>query len=166
MALKDGLLPEFDIEAANTRKVLERVPLEQGDWKPHARSFSLGALATHTAQLMTWTYETLRGDKIDLGAGYVSPAIPKTAAELVARYDGFVQEARAALASATDEQLLGNWSLVNGEQVYFTMPRIACLRSFVFNHAIHHRAQLTVYLRLLDVPVPGVYGPSADDPGM
>jgi len=162
MALKDGLIPEFDAELASTRRVLERIPMDKASWKPHAKSFALGDLATHVVQMHTWVGETLRKDKIDM-IGYARPTVPSTTAELLARFDEYAKDAREALAAATDEQMLGNWSLTAGEQVYFTMPRIACLRTFVFNHVVHHRGQLTVYLRLLDVPVPGLYGPSADD---
>jgi uncharacterized damage-inducible protein DinB len=166
MPIKDALLPEFDQEMANTRRMLERVPLEKAAWKPHTKSYTLGALTTHVTHLPTWTSETLQKDKVDLGGGYHPPKQAESTAELLATFDGNVAAARTALAAAGDDVMMQPWSLVNGEQVYFTMPKAAVLRSFVFSHVIHHRAQLGVYLRLLDVPVPGMYGPSADDPGM
>lgn len=163
MAMIDALMPEFDHEMASTRKVLERVPEERFDWKPHPKSFSLGALATHVARLPAWGSETLNKSEIDIGG-----APPATAAaskqELLAAFDDNVAHARSALAGRTDAELMAPWSLKRQGKTVFSMPKNAVLRAFVLSHLIHHRAQLTVYLRLLDVPVPSLYGPSADEP--
>lgn len=163
--ISESLLPEFDQEMANTRKVLERVPEDKLTWKPHAKSFSMAALATHVAMIPGWGTFTLEGDSFDLGApGVLEPPPPATSRkELLALFDRNVAAYRAALAAAADARLLAPWSLVKGSQNIFTMPRVAVLRSMIMNHLIHHRAQLGVYLRLNDVPVPGLYGPSADE---
>ena len=166
MALNQALLAEFDHEMANTRKTLERVPEEKFAWKPHEKSFSMVALATHLATLPSWASYTLQQDSIDIApAGEPPPKSEpaKSAEELLATFDRNVASGRAALAAATDEALLKSWTLFKGGQTIFTLPRIAALRSFVMNHNIHHRAQLGVYLRLNDVPVPSIYGPSADE---
>jgi uncharacterized damage-inducible protein DinB len=163
MPMVDALLPEFDHEMTTTRKVLERVPEDRFDWKPHAKSFSLGALATHVATLPTWGTETLNKSEIDI-AGAQPPAAPSSKAELMATFDKNVAAARSALAGKTDAELLATWTLKRGGKAVFSMPKTAVLRSFVLSHLIHHRGQLSVYLRLLDVPVPSIYGPSADEP--
>jgi uncharacterized damage-inducible protein DinB len=164
MALVDTLLPEFDHEMAITRTVLARVPEEKFDWKPHPRSFSLGVLATHLATLPTWGTETLTRAEIDIGASQQPPAALPSRQEVLATFDTNVAEARAALADKTDAELMAMWSLKRNGRTIFSMPKTTVLRSFVLNHLVHHRGQLTVYLRLLDVPVPSIYGPSADEP--
>jgi uncharacterized damage-inducible protein DinB len=164
MPLVDALLPEFDHEMTTTRKVIERVPEDKFDWKPHAKSFSLGALATHVANLPTWGTETLTKSEIDLPAAQPPLAALPSKTELMAVFDRNVAAARAALAGKTDAELLAIWSLKRGGRTLFSMPKTAVLRSFVLSHVIHHRGQLSVYLRLLDVPVPSIYGPSADEP--
>jgi len=164
MALVDALLPEFDREMATTRTVLARVPEDKFDWKPHAKSFSLGALATHVATLPTWATETLTRAVIDIDPNQQPPSALPSRQDLLTAFDANVGAARAALAGKTDAELLAMWSLTRGGRTLFTMPKTAVLRSFVLNHLVHHRGQLTVYLRLLDVPVPSVYGPSADEP--
>lgn len=156
------LLPEFDQEMANTRKALERVPDDKLGFKPHAKSYSLHDLAAHIANIPTWTGVTLTETDLDLNQSW-DRKIPSNRAELVADFEANVAEARAVLAQATDADMAVDWTLRSGDQVWFTMPRSAVFRSFVMSHLIHHRAQLTVYLRLLDVPVPGMYGPSADE---
>ncbi len=163
MAIVDTLIPEFDHEMMSTRKVLERVPEERFDWKPHEKSFSLGALATHVATLPTWGTETLTRSEIDVGNGRTVAAIPSKS-ELLATFDGNVAQARTALVGKTDAELLAMWSLKRNGKTVFSMPKTAVLRSFVLSHLIHHRGQLSVYLRLLDVPVPSIYGPSGDEP--
>jgi uncharacterized damage-inducible protein DinB len=165
MSISDSLLPEFDHEAANTRKVLERLPEDKFGWKPHQKSFTMGALATHVATLPFWAVMTIEKDSIDIAAPMENPEA-KTRAELLERFDKSTASARAAIAGAGDERLLAPWSLVSGGTTLFTMPKIAVLRSFVMNHTIHHRAQLGVYLRLNDVAVPALYGPSADEAPM
>lgn len=164
MPLVDALLPEFDREMTTTRKILERVPEDRFDWKPHARSFSVGALATHLANLPTWGTETLTKSEIDLPAVQPPPGALPSKAELIAAFDRNVATARAAMTGRTDGELLAIWSLKRGGKTLFSMPKTAVLRSFVLSHMIHHRAQLGVYLRLLDVAVPATYGPTADEP--
>ena len=163
MPLVDTLLPEFDREMTTTRTVLERVPEDRFDWKPHVKSFSLGALATHVATLPTWGTETLARSEIDIG-GPQTPVPMSSRTELLAAFDRNAAAARAALAGKTDAELAAMWSLKRNGKTVFSMPKNAVLRAFVLSHLIHHRGQLTVYLRLLDVPVPSIYGPSADEP--
>ncbi len=163
MPIVDALLPEFDHEMTTTRKVLERVPEDKFDWKPHAKSFSLGALAAHVVALPAWGAETLTRSEVDI-AGSQPPAAPPSKAELVATFDTHGATTRSALAGKTDAELMATWTLKRGGKAIFSMPKANVLRSFVLNHLIHHRGQLSVYLRLLDVPVPSIYGPSADEP--
>ena len=162
MPLIDALLPEFDHEMSTTRKVLERVPDDRLDWKPHPRSFSLGQLATHVATIPMWGEVTIAKSELDVAAGR-SPELPQSRVELLQRFDRNVAAARSALAGATDGIMLGAWSLKNGGKTLFTQPRTAIWRGFVMSHLIHHRAQLALYLRMLDLPVPSMYGPSADE---
>jgi uncharacterized damage-inducible protein DinB len=164
MPLVDALLPEFDHEMTTTRKALERVPEDRFEWKPHARSFSLGALATHLANIPTWGTETLTKSEIDLPAVQQPANVLPSKTELIAAFDRNVAAARAAMTGKTDAELLAIWSLKRGGKTLFSMPKTAVLRSFVLSHIIHHRAQLGVYLRLLEVPVPATYGPTADEP--
>ena len=166
MTIKDALLPEFDQEMAHTRKTLERVPEDKFGWKPHPKSYTMAALATHIANMTGWTVDTMNKESFDIsppGAPPYREDPVKSRAELLSKFDHNVATGRAALASATDDTFLKNWSLLAAGNTLFTMPRIACIRTFVMNHVIHHRAQLGVYLRLNDVPVPSIYGPSADE---
>ncbi|HSO74437.1 MAG TPA: DinB family protein [Blastocatellia bacterium] len=168
MALSDALLPEFDIEMANTRKTLGRVPESKFGWKPHEKSSSMGHLASHLATLPSWSVIAVNQDSIDIapvGEPPLRAPEAKTSKELLDIFDGNVAAARAAIASASDEQLFQPWTLLSGGKTVLTLPKIAVLRSFVMNHNIHHRAQLGVYLRLNDIPVPSIYGPSADEGG-
>lgn len=162
MAIADALVPEFDHEMTTTRKLLERLPEEKFDWKPHEKSFSLGALATHLANLPSWGAETLNKSEIDIGGNQPANAVPSKA-ELLANFDKHVAATRAALTAKTDAELMAVWSLKRDARTLFTMPKTVVWRSFVLNHLVHHRGQLSVYLRLLDVPVPSIYGPSADE---
>jgi uncharacterized damage-inducible protein DinB len=163
VAIVDALIPEFDHEMATTRKLLERVPDERLDWKPHGKSMTLGSLATHVANIVWWGEVTL--DKPEFNAEGQGPAPPAAnRAELLAKFDKNVKATRASLAGKTDGELMAPWSLKNGKQTFFTMPKAAVWRSFVMNHLVHHRAQLSVYLRMNDVPLPAMYGPSADEP--
>jgi uncharacterized damage-inducible protein DinB len=169
MRLSESMLPEFDQEMAGTRKTLERVPEDKLDWQPHEKSWTMITLATHLANMLNWAATTLKTEELDFAPPGEEPyrePVAKSRAELLAKFDAGVAETRAALAAASDEQMLAPWTLLNGGKVFFTMPRIAVLRSFVMNHMIHHRAQLTMYLRLNDVSVPALYGPSADEGGM
>lgn len=161
-----SMLPEFAQEMANTRKVLERVPDDKLDWKAHPKSNSMGWVAAHLAEIPSWVAFTLEQDALDVnpvgGQPYRTPQ-GLTRQQLLDLFDQNVAAAQAALATATDEQLQQPWSLLSAGQVLFTLPRVAVLRSFVINHTIHHRAHLCVYLRLNDISVPGLYGPSADE---
>jgi uncharacterized damage-inducible protein DinB len=166
MALSDGLLMEFDQEMAGTRKHLERVPDDKFDWKPHAKSMTVRQLATHLALFPNWATMTLEVASFDYappgGEGY-KPPVMNSSKDLVEVFDRDVAKARAELKSASDAQLMETWTLLAGGKTIFAMPRIAVLRGMVINHMIHHRAQLGVYLRLNDVPLPALYGPSADE---
>lgn len=153
-------LAEFDLEMASTRRLLERVPGERGKWKPHEKSFALGHLAQLVSQMPGWITRTLREPSINLAAGAGYSFQPTDA--LLADFDRNVGTAREALAQVTGAALDEPWSLMMGEQILFTTPRGATVRGNL-NHLIHHRGQLTVYLRLLDVPLPQVYGPTADE---
>jgi uncharacterized damage-inducible protein DinB len=160
MSIAKTLLPEFDLEMATTRRLLERVPSDKAPWKPHPKSFPLGHLAQLVATMPGWVTKTIRDTEINLAKspGY---SFEKTET-LLGQFDQHVREAREALASATDTDFDVMWSLKNGEQVLFSAPRGTVVRSHI-NHLIHHRGQLTVYLRLVDVPLPSVYGPTADE---
>lgn len=162
MPIVDRLLPEFDHEMTTTRKVLERVPEDKFDWKPHTKSFSLGALAAHVAALPAWGTEALT--QLEVDAAGQPPAVPPSKAKLIAAFDANVSTARSALAGKTDGELMATWTLKRRGKAIFSMPKANVLRSFILNHLVHHRGQLSVYLRLLDVPVPSIYGPSADEP--
>ena len=162
MAIKDALLPEFDHEMAVTRKVLSRVPDDKLGWAPHPKSMTFGRLATHVAEIPGWVKETLTTDGIDMGGDYKPNELPSRA-EVLAKFDKMVAVARPLLESAADAQFMETWTLKAGGQAIFTLPKAAVYRGFVMNHLIHHRAQLSVYLRLNDIPVPSIYGPSADE---
>ena len=162
LMIKDGLLAEYDHEVATTRKLLERVPDDKLSWRPHARSMTLGGLATHLANLPRWAGTILNEPSFDLAAGPPNLAEKGSRADILAAFDENTSQARRWL-DRTDGEFLGRWSLLRGGHEMFSMPRIAALRSFVLSHLIHHRGQLSVYLRLNDVPVPPIYGPSADE---
>ena len=165
MAIKDALLPEFDHEMAVTRRVLERVPFSDPAWKPHVKSMTIAELAAHIANIPSWVPITLSRDRFDMGSVDRESlhATHENVAALLAEFDRHVAAARTHIAEASDAQLMQSWSLTSGEQVVLTMPKAGVLRSFVFNHTVHHRGQMSVYLRLRDVPVPSIYGPSADE---
>jgi len=165
MAIVDALLPEFDHEIAATRRLLDRLPDGRLDWQPHPRSMTLAALATHLGELGFWGQETLNASAVDLEAMTRPPGWtpPSTRAAILADFDRKMAAARAALVGKTDAELMAPWTLRRGAQEFFTMPKASCWRTFVMNHLIHHRGQLTVYLRQLDVPLPSIYGPSADE---
>jgi uncharacterized damage-inducible protein DinB len=158
----DALLPEFDHEMATTRTVLERVPDDKLAWKPHPTSTSLGDLATHVATIPMWGEMTLNRDELDPGAAGRATAAASRA-ELLERFSTNAAGTRAALIGKTDAELMAKWSLKNAGKSLFTLPKAMVWRSFVMNHLIHHRAQLAVYLRMLEVPVPSIYGPSRDE---
>ena len=166
MAIAEALLPEFDQEAAGVRRTLERVPADKFEWRPHEKSGTMIWLAGHLANLPQWAKLTMAADELDLAPGGEQMPMPPTPAsvdELVATFDRHAAEARAAIAAASDADFMKPWSLLNNGTVLMTLPKAAVIRSFVMNHLIHHRAQLGVYLRMNDVPVPSIYGPSADE---
>lgn len=163
MAIMDSILGEFDHEAATTRRLLERVPADKFDWKPHEKSFSLLQLTTHLADMPGWMAVVGPKDELDLGEPADRPDPPKTTEELLARYDANVETFKKVGAQVPDEALMEPWRLRTGNKVHFEIPRVASIRTFIVNHFIHHRGQLSVYLRLLDVPIPSIYGPSADE---
>jgi uncharacterized damage-inducible protein DinB len=166
MALRDALLPEFDHEMSTTRRTLERFPEEKANWKPHETSMTMARLAGHIAEVPAYAATTFRSDSFDFappGGQAFQPTVPTSRKQLLEIFDKNVAEARAALAKASDEELQKTWTLLNGGKAFFAMPRIQVLRSMVLNHMIHHRGQLAVYLRMNQVPVPSIYGPSGDE---
>jgi uncharacterized damage-inducible protein DinB len=168
MSIVETLLPEFDHEMANTRRLLEVVPAADAEWRPHPKSYSLGDLAAHIARLPLWGSLVLQQPELDLGSpGNASIArLPfTTVAELLDQFDRHVREARSALASSSDAAMGATWTLRNRGTTVFSMPRAGVMRGFVLSHMIHHRGQLSVYLRLRDVPLPSLYGPTADTRG-
>ena len=168
MSISQALLPEFDQEVVTTRKVLDRLPEDKYGWKPHDKSMTAGRLASHIAEMGGWGTMTMTTSVFDFAPGGVNayPA-PNHAnkAELLGAFDKAMGESRAAIAAAGDADFMAMWTLQNNGQTIMTMPKVAVIRGFVMNHVIHHRGQLSVYLRLLNVPVPSIYGPSADEGG-
>jgi uncharacterized damage-inducible protein DinB len=166
MSLAQSLLPEFDQEMAGTRKTLERIPEDKFEWRPHPKSYTMITLGSHIANMMTWGITTLKEDSFDVapkdGEQYREEPV-KSVKELLEKFDRGVAEFRSVLAGISDADMMKAWSLLQGGNTVFSMPRVACLRGMVFNHLVHHRAQLSVYLRMNDVPVPALYGPSADE---
>jgi uncharacterized damage-inducible protein DinB len=165
-ALTNFFLAELEREVKPTRKMLERVPMDRAAWKPHEKSMAIGGLATHVANLPSWTALTLNQDELDIAPVGQPPYKMEpftTTTELLAAFDKNVEDARKALESTTDEQLEQDWTLLAGGHKVFTDSRKMVLRQFVFNHIAHHRAQLGVFLRLNGIPVPATYGPSADE---
>ena len=163
MELNQALIAEISMEAANTRKMLERVPLEKGDYKPHEKSMTLARLSTHVAELTGWVEMTMTQDGLDFSKMEYKPTIATNTEELIAILEKNLAKAVGALNNASPEEFYKMWTLRTGEKIHFTLPKVAVVRSFALSHLYHHRGQLSVYLRLLDVPVPGMYGPSKDD---
>lgn len=169
MSIAQSLLPEFDHEAASTRALLAVVPEAKAAWKPHPKSMALGELAAHLVDVLAWVPPTALQDSLDVapvgGPAWQGTRFTGTAA-LLALWDQRLGPARAAIAQIPDAAMHVTWKLLVAGQTKLAMPRVAVLRSFILNHLIHHRGQLTVYLRLQDVPLPQVYGPTADHPAM
>lgn len=166
MAIREALLPEYDHEMATTRKTLERVPEGKTDWAPHARSMKMGRLAGHLAELPGLVPRVIGMEALDFrppGAPPREPTVMTSRQQILGVFDKNVAEARAAIAGASDADLMKTFTLAAGGKTIFSLPRAAALRGFFMNHVIHHRGQLCVYLRLNDVPVPSIYGPSADE---
>lgn len=166
MSYADTILPEFDHEMASTRKVLERVPDDKWNWRGHPKSNTIGWNANHLAEMVGWVGDIFRGPAFDVappdGPRYQSPSLA-TRDEVLELFDRNLAAARDAITNATDQDVAQTWSLMKAGQPIFTMPRSMVMRAFIINHVVHHRAILTVYLRLNDIPVPGLYGPSGDE---
>ena len=162
MAIKESLLAEFDHEMAATRRLLERIPEDKLAWKPHDKSRSAGSLGAHLGDLLSWTGYILDDSSFDVAAGPPATAERTSRRAILEAFDDSARKARSLL-DRSDPEYLAPWTLRRAGQQMFTLPKIAALRNFVFNHIIHHRGQLSVYLRLNDIPVPAVYGPTADE---
>ena len=163
MTISELILPEFDKEMASTRKILECVPDDKLDFKPHEKSMGLGRLASHVAEMAQWAEHTLTMDKLEITPD-MKPFNAKSRAEILERFDEFVRSGREALVKASDNDFKRNWSLIWQGQPVMSGTKYEILRGMAMNHMVHHRAQLGVYLRLNNHPIPGMYGPSADEP--
>lgn len=163
MTIAEALLPEFDREMRVTRRLLERVPDGQFAWKPHDKSMTLGRLVEHLAQLPEWATLTIAQNGIEMGPPPPDHQPPATRAAVLDLFDRNAAKARTTLNGRLDAELMAPWTLKAQGKEVFTMPKALVLRSFVFNHLVHHRGQLTVYLRMHDVPIPSIYGPSGDE---
>jgi len=169
MAIRDALIPEFDHEMETTRKTLERVPEDKLNFKPHESSMAMGRLAGHIAEMVGFAPATFQGDSFDFappGGTPMQPTVMTSRKQILELFDKNVAAARGAISKASDEELQKTWTLLNGGKTFFSMPRITVLRSMILNHIIHHRGQLSVYLRMNKAPVPSIYGPSGDEGGM
>jgi uncharacterized damage-inducible protein DinB len=162
--LAAAFVAEMEHEAQVSRACLERIPSDKFEWKPHEKSMAFGQLASHVAEMFGWTPSTLGSSELDFAKMDYKPFVPETTDHLLEYFDSNVREAIDTLRHTSDEQFMEDWTMRNGEQIFFTMPKVAVMRSFVLNHIVHHRGQLSVYLRLNDIPVPSIYGPSADEP--
>ena len=163
MTIGQMIAAELKQEANSTRKMLERIPADKFFWKPHDKSMTLARLAGHVVEMLMWTGVTLTQDELDFAKSDFQPKEYTEASELVTDFDKNIADATVMLSSASNETIMQNWKLRNGEEIYFELPKAVVLRSMVMNHIIHHRGQLSVYLRMLDIPVPSIYGPSADE---
>jgi uncharacterized damage-inducible protein DinB len=166
MSIAQSMLPELDHEMANTRKTLERIPEDKLSWKPDPKSMSLGQLAAHIVEMTGWGTMTLQTESLNMDPGSHTPLVLTSRAQALEEFDKNAQGLRTALSSASDEAMMKTWTLSFSGNPLFSMPRVAVMRSMIMNHIIHHRAQLTVYYRLNGVPVPALYGPSADEGAM
>lgn len=164
MRIIDGMLGEYEHECGTTRKLLALVPEKEFGFKPHPKSMSLGILAGHLAENPAWVEVTLKQDVLDMDPTQYKPFDPKTVKELLETFDKNVAHAREVMNGASDGDLMKPWTMMNRGTPMFTMPKVAVLRSFIFSHTIHHRGQLSVYLRMKDVKLPSIYGPTADAP--
>jgi uncharacterized damage-inducible protein DinB len=164
MNLIDPILAELAHEGATTRRLLERLPQDRLGWQPHQKSMTLGRLATHIAEIPGWVGSIVEKDEFDIGAsGYVPPTLGSVA-EIIALFDKSVAAATETLKRQGNDRLLAKWQLKKNGKLVVEMPRVGMIRSFLMNHLIHHRGQLSVYLRLQNVPLPSIYGPTADEP--
>lgn len=163
MSLNLLLTEELKQEAAATRKLLERVPTDRNDWTPHAKSMPMGKLAMHVAEIPSWITMILLTDELDFAKFDYKLNPPTSTEELLANHDEQCSQAIAVLENCKEKDFKKDWTMRTGDHIHFTMSKYNALRKFAYNHLYHHRAQLGVYLRLLDVPIPGMYGPTADD---
>jgi uncharacterized damage-inducible protein DinB len=164
MSMTEPILAEMAHEMATTRRLLERLPQEQLGWKPHEKSMTLGRLASHIAEIPGWVSEIVEREGFDVGAsGYVPPTVA-TVAQILEMFDRTTRLAAEAVRRQTAERLMATWRLTKKGQLVVEMPRVGVIRTFLLNHLIHHRGQLSVYLRLRNVPLPSIYGPTADEP--
>ena len=163
MAIKDWFIAELKLESDSTKKMLERVPLDKQDWKPHEKSMPVGHLATHLAETQHWITDILAADEFDFAKANFKPTVASSTEELLSIFQDTFDKAIASLENASDEDFKKIWTVKNGDTVMFQIPKNVSIRRWAFSHMIHHRGQLSVYLRLLDVPVPGMYGPTADE---
>jgi uncharacterized damage-inducible protein DinB len=163
MAIKDAFIAELKHESALTKKMLERVPLDKKDWKPHEKSMSLGRLATHVAEISHWASDIIHIDDFDFMTKAFKPHTASSTEELLEIFQTNLDKAIQDLSATDDESFNKRWLVRAGEQVMYDTPKKVAIRGWAFSHMIHHRGQLSVYLRLLDVPVPGMYGPTADE---
>ncbi|MCW3114636.1 MAG: hypothetical protein JWR18_3032 [Segetibacter sp.] len=161
--LNQSFISELKHEAGSTKRILERVPEGKFDWKPHEKSMTLGRLAAHVAELPGFLNSILTMDDFDFAKGHYKPSFPKTPEELMNVFQEKLDEVVQTLENTSDEKMHLNFTLRSGEHVIASIPRMVAVRSMALNHLIHHRGQIAVYLRLLDIPVPGLYGPSADE---
>lgn len=165
MKLKETLIQELQHEAVSTRKMLERLPAEELSWRPHEKSMSLGRLAIHMAEIPGWVSNVVNDDELDFSKLNYKPTSAESGEQAVRLFDGMLAKAVEALQNAKEEDLMKKWTMRDGETIFLTLPRVEVLRSFVYSHLIHHRGQLSVYLRFLDVKLPATYGSSADEEG-
>jgi len=163
MTIAQAFAMELQHEAANTRKMLARVPMDKASWTPHAKSMTLSALASHVAEIFTWFRITIHQNELDFATMDYKPFVPNSTEELLAFFDKNLADALESLNAVEDAKMFENWTMRQGDQIFFTLPKAAVVRTWCFSHMIHHRGQLSVYLRQLDVPVPGMYGPTADE---
>jgi uncharacterized damage-inducible protein DinB len=166
MTIAQQFLAELKQEAANTKLLLQAVPFDKADFKPHEKSMSLKALATHIAEINGWWKECLVQDELDFAKDGGPKKEYHSTEDIVAWHDELITKSEAILNTTDDSEFAKMWTMRSGEQIYFTLPKLAVVRTWCLNHLYHHRGQLTVYLRLLNVPVPGMYGPTADSGGM
>jgi uncharacterized damage-inducible protein DinB len=163
MAMKDTIIPEFDHEMQVTRRVLERMPMTDGDWKPHEKSMSLARLASHVGDIPGWAGVIVQKPYFEMTESEYKPVTHASTEALLADFDQKVALARAAISTLSDEEMMSSWEFRVKGEVMLKMPKIGVIRSLLMNHLIHHRGQCSVYLRLKNIPVPSIYGPSADE---
>lgn len=161
--INQAFIAELKHESGSTKRILGKVPEGKFDWKPHQKSMTLGRLASHVAELLGFLNSILTMDEVDFAKGHYKSLVANTPDELMNGFQQKLDEVIQTLGNTTDEKMHENFTLRNGDHVIATLPRMVAIRSMAMNHIIHHRGQIAVYLRLLDIPVPGMYGPSADE---